>query len=121
MTAAAYLHALRTLALRLPGCRIRFTADDRNLAAELHRRGTDFNLVHGALLVATARRLFRDPELPPLSPIRSLRYFMPIIDELQQQPLPSGYLAYLESKLSLRPCPPPHSPPGAGSKNRVCG
>ena len=49
--------------------------------------------------MATSRRLFRDPALPRLSPIRSLYYFLPIVEELLQYPLPHGYAQYLERKL----------------------
>jgi hypothetical protein len=34
----------------------------------------------------------------PLPKIRSLAYFQPVIPELQQQPLPDGYLDYLRLK-----------------------
>jgi hypothetical protein len=43
--------------------------------------------------------LTRRPDLPPLSPIRSLAYFQPVISELLQQPLPTGYVDYLRLKL----------------------
>ena len=39
------------------------------------------------------------PNVPPLPQIRSLAYFQPVIAELQQQPLPDGYLDYLRLKL----------------------
>ena len=45
------------------------------------------------------RRLSRPSDLPPLPKIRSLAYFLPVIEELQQQPLPDGYLDYLRLKL----------------------
>jgi hypothetical protein len=38
-------------------------------------------------------------DAPRLSPIRSLAYFRPIIDELRAHPAPGGYLAYLRLKL----------------------
>jgi hypothetical protein len=103
VTAAAYLRALRTLIRRLPDCAIRFGPSDRSLVTELHRRGVPFDLVRGALLLAVVRRRFRDPQLPLLNPIRSLHYLMPVIDELLLQPLPHGYLAYLESKIPFLP------------------
>jgi hypothetical protein len=43
--------------------------------------------------------LARSAELPPLPKIRSLAYFIPVIEELRQQPLPDGYLDYLRLKL----------------------
>jgi hypothetical protein len=37
----------------------------------------------------------------PLGPIRSLRYFIPVIEELLAQTVPDSYLAYLRSKVPL--------------------
>jgi hypothetical protein len=54
-------------------------------------------------LLATLRRLSRSSDLPPLLKIRSLAYFLPVIAELQQQPLPDGYLDYLRLKLQKQP------------------
>ena len=55
--------------------------------------------MEAALPLATLRRLSRPSELPPLPRIRSLAYFLPVIAELQQQPLPDGNLDYLRLKL----------------------
>ena len=53
--------------------------------------------------MATVRRAARRPDALPLGPIRSLHYFMPVIDELLAHPVPESYLAYLRSKVTLRP------------------
>ena len=50
--------------------------------------------------LATARRLLRDPSYPPLNPIRSLHYFLPVIEELLDQSPPQAYFDYLRSKLA---------------------
>ncbi len=39
----------------------------------------------------------------PLGPIRSLHYFLPVIEELLVHPLPQAYVAYLRSKVDQRP------------------
>ncbi len=49
--------------------------------------------------LASVRRLFRDPSLPPLPLIRSLNYFLPVIKEVSANPLPQDYLYYLHYKL----------------------
>jgi hypothetical protein len=41
----------------------------------------------------------RPADGPPLSPIRSLAYFLPVIDELLPHPAPDNYLEYLRLKL----------------------
>ncbi len=57
-------------------------------------------IVESALLLGSLRRLTRPADLPPLQPVRSLAYFLPLIDELLAQPLPDGYLDYLRQKLA---------------------
>jgi hypothetical protein len=50
--------------------------------------------------LATVRRCLRDPALPPLSPIRSLHYFVPLLEEVQATPLAPEYVQYLRGKLA---------------------
>ena len=50
-------------------------------------------------LLASLRRLLRPVDLPALSPIRSLAYFQPVIQELLSNPAPDNYLDYLRYKL----------------------
>ena len=52
------------------------------------------------MLLGTARRVFRSDEATPLMPIRSIRFFLPIIDELKYAHLDNSYLNYLAHKLS---------------------
>ena len=56
-------------------------------------------VVETALLLGSLRRLIRPADAPRLSPIRSLAYFRPVIDELRSHPAPEGYLDYLRLKL----------------------
>ncbi len=99
MTQQAYTRAVRTLYLNLPHTSHRFSHSDRQLAQHLYQRGIPLDTLHAALLLATLRRLSRDPAAAPLQPVRSLHYFVPVLDELLLQPFPGGYLHYLESKL----------------------
>jgi hypothetical protein len=52
------------------------------------------------LLLGTARRLFRPDESEPLMPIRSFRFFLPILDELRFAPVDSRYVNYLAQKIA---------------------
>ena len=101
MTAPAsdYVRLIRDLFLKLPITANRFNSSDRLLAIELHRRHVPIDLVRSAFVLAAARRLSRDPSTPASPPVRSLHYFLPVIDELLTHPLPPRYLEYLESKL----------------------
>ena len=57
------------------------------------------DVVETALLLGSLRRLIRPADAPRLSPIRSLAYFRPVIDELRAHPAPESYLDYLRLKL----------------------
>lgn len=72
---------------------------DRRLAAELYDRGVPLDIATTALLLATARRSHRPADARPLGPVRSLHYFLPVIDELLASPPPPGYARYLEHAL----------------------
>lgn len=85
---------------------------DRALAAQLYDRQIPLNLVRDALILAYARRTLRPPDAPPLPPVRSLYYFMPVIEELLKKPLPNMYIDYLKAKLKRGQL-------GECSKNRV--
>jgi hypothetical protein len=95
---AAYVATLIMLYLDLPDTPLRPNPQDQSLAHRLCRQGAPLSLVESAFLLASLRRLVRPAGLPPLPPIRSLAYFQPVITELQQQPLPDGYLDYLRLK-----------------------
>lgn len=82
-----------------PGTRGRTRPADRRLAEELFRRAIPLETVCAALVLTAARRTFRDPDLGPLEPIGSLHYFLPVLDEIQRQPLEPSYVQYLEDKL----------------------
>jgi hypothetical protein len=80
------------------------------VARNLYKEAVPLQLVESALLLGTLRRLARASDLPPLPGVRSLAYFLPVIAELQQKPLPVGYLDYLRLKLRKlsqvsAPCP----------------
>ena len=72
---------------------------DRRLVDQLFERGVPLNVLETAFLLAIARRTGRDPQAPPLPPIRSLAYFLPLIDEALLLADDPGYLAYLRSKV----------------------
>lgn len=97
---AAYIGAVLVLYVDLPDTPMRFSPPDMALARKLHEDGVPLVLVESAFLLASLRRLTRPNDSPPLPKIRSLAYFMPVVIELQQQPLPGGYLDYLRLKLS---------------------
>jgi hypothetical protein len=98
--ARLYVDKLLKLYLALPDTPNRTSRYDRQLAYDLHQQNVPLETVEAAFLLASARRTLRDPSYPPLAPIRSLHYFLPVIQEVTAAPLPKGYLNYLRQKLS---------------------
>ena len=94
-----YVSKVLTLYLELPETPLRTTLYDQQRAAELQLRGVSLDLIEAALLLGSLRRLLRSPGALPLSPIRSLAYFQPVIDELLACPLSNSYVGYLRSKM----------------------
>jgi len=68
---------------------------DRKLAATLFQRGITLEQIEAAMLLAHLRRAGRATPLPP---IRSLHYFVPVLDEVTSEPLSPEWLAYLRRK-----------------------
>jgi hypothetical protein len=99
----SYVHSLAACYLRLPNTTCRLSRFDRRLARDLFERQVPLAVVEAAFLLASARRAARPCAAPPLDPIRSLHYFLPVIEEILQNPLPDSYLAYLRRKLALTP------------------
>ena len=105
MTTSPYARAVLRLYLELPDTPARPRPHDRRLAQQLNDQGVALALVETALLLASARRNARSPSATPLGPIRSLSYFLPVIEELLRLPPPEGYLAYLRAAKNHRAQP----------------
>jgi len=73
---------------------------DRLLAAHLFERGVSVTVVENALVLGAARRLIRPPDVRPLATVRSLAYFLPVIEELLERPVSANYFEYLRRKLA---------------------
>ena len=105
---ALYVAAVLTLYVDLPDTPLRASVPDQRQARIWFDRGVPLEAVETALLLACLRRTVRPTDVPPLPRIRSLAYFQPIIEELQEHPAPGGYLQYLRLKLRGivdNPCP----------------
>jgi hypothetical protein len=72
---------------------------DRMLAAQLHQRGLSVRVIENALVLAAIRRLIRPADALPLGTIRSLAYFLPVIEEVLNLPVSPDYFDYLRRKL----------------------
>jgi hypothetical protein len=96
---ALYIATVLNLYVDLPDTPLRASLQDQRLAQRLFETGVSISVVEAALLLATLRRLCRPADVPPLPRVRSLAYFQPVIEELQANPVPAGYLGYLRLKL----------------------
>ena len=73
---------------------------DRLLAAQLYQRGVPLTAVENALVLAAARRLLRPANAAPLATVRSLAYFVPVINEVLALKLSPDYFQYLRGKIA---------------------
>ena len=73
---------------------------DRTLAARLYQRGLSVKVIENALVLAATRRLIRPAAAPPLGTIRSLAYFLPVIEEVLLLRASPDYFDYLRHKLT---------------------
>jgi hypothetical protein len=96
---ASYVAAVLILYVELPETPMRASVQDQWQARRLYDRGVPLRVVESAFLLASLRRLVRPADGSPLSPIRSLAYFLPVVDEQLAHPAPESYLDYLRLKL----------------------
>ena len=73
---------------------------DRTVAAQLFQRGLSVQVIENALVLAATRRLIRPEDALPLGTIRSLAYFLPVIEEVLKLRVSQEYFDYLRRKLA---------------------
>ena len=83
-----------------PGTTGTIRRPDRLLAAQLYQRGVPLIVIENAFVLAAARRLMRPVESPPLNTIRSLAYFLPLIQEVSSRRVSPDYFRYLRQKIA---------------------
>jgi hypothetical protein len=72
---------------------------DRVVAGQLYQRGVSVSVIENAFVLAATRRLMRPADAPPLGAIRSLAYFLPVIEEVLGLRVSPDYFQYLRHKL----------------------
>jgi hypothetical protein len=73
---------------------------DRMLAAQLYQRGVSASVIENAFALAAARRLMRPVDAAPLGTIRSLAYFLPVIEEVLDMRVSPEYFEHVRRKLA---------------------
>ena len=95
-----YVRALLIAYHALPDTPRRDSRHDRLLASSLDARGIPLHTVKAAFIVATARRTFRPLGSVPLGSIRSVAYFLPVVEELCDRPPRAEQLETLRARLA---------------------
>ena len=89
------LEAYRTT----PGTCGHLRRPDRLLAIKLYQRGVPLGKIENALALAAARRMIRPADATPLAVVRSLAYFLPVIEEVLEMEVSEEYFLYARQKL----------------------
>ena len=84
---------------KTPGTAGKIRRPDRVLTVQLYQRGVPVSVIENAFVLATARRLMRPADALPLGTIRSLAYFLPVIEEVLELRVSPDYFQYLRDKL----------------------
>ena len=101
-----YLRQVLEAYRKTPGTMGTVRRADRLLAAQRYQRGLSVKTIENALVLAAARRLMRPAEAPPLGTIRSLAYFLPVIEEVLELRVSPDYFEYLRHQLARIPTTP---------------
>ena len=99
VNAEIYLVSVLGFYADMPDTPLRTNIQDQRQARRWFDNHVPLSLVETALLLASLRRKIRPADVPPLSPVRSLAYFQPVVDELLENPVPPEYTGYLRLKL----------------------
>jgi hypothetical protein len=84
---------------KTPGTMGTVRRPDRVVALQLYQRGVSVSAIENAFVLAAARRLMRPADAPQLGTIRSLAYFLPVIEEVLGLRVSPDYFRYLRHKL----------------------
>jgi hypothetical protein len=94
-----YIHRVLEAYRKTPGTMGTVRRPDRVLAEQFYQRGVSVSVVENALVLAATRRLMRPADALPLGTIRSLAYFLPVIEEVLGMHVSPDYFQHLRQKL----------------------
>ena len=95
----AYIDSVRQAFLK-PACvQADFGPDDRHLAAQWHRNRIPIETVRRAIHLGCVRKSCSMIDHPQSQPIRSLRYFRGVLQEVRELSVPDSFRDYVEVSL----------------------
>jgi hypothetical protein len=94
-----YIRQILEAYRKTPGTAGTIRRPDRVLAAQLYQRGISVSVIENAFVLAAARRLMRPADALPLGTIRSLAYFLPVIEEVLSMRVGPEYFQHVRRKL----------------------
>jgi hypothetical protein len=95
----SYVESVREFFLALGCTSGKFSAAETETAREMQRHSIPLAVIEEAMLLGACRKYSCWLNGEALDQIRSIAYFKPLIAEIQEKPLPSGYSAYLRKKV----------------------
>ena len=95
----AYIRQVLEAYRKTPGTMGTVRRADRMLATKLYQRGVAVSVIENAFVLAAARRLMRPADARPLGTIRSLAYFLPVIEEVLGMRVSPEYFHHVRRKL----------------------
>ncbi len=95
----AYVNAVVTNYVRLPGTPLRASRQDRLFARILYETRVPLRVVYAAFVLAIARREVRSATQPRLPAIRTLRFFQGAVEEVVATGLDPAYVHYLAARI----------------------
>lgn len=98
-TESEFIEQVRTCLLQYSIFSSSFGPADRKLAAELFRDGISFDQLERALLLGLSRKYISSLNSTVSSPIYSLGYFTPVLDEMADITVSDQYWDYLRHRL----------------------
>lgn len=96
---AGFVDQVRTRLLKYPIVRSSFGAADQKLARELFRKRVSLKHLERALLLGLSRKYVSSLNSLSTSPIYSLSYFLPLLDEVAHTETSDRYWEYLRRRL----------------------
>jgi hypothetical protein len=94
-----YIRQILEVYRKTPGTAGTIRRPDRVLAAQLYQRNVSASVIENAFVLAAARRQMRPADAPPSGTIRSLAYFLPVIEEVLGMRVSLEYFQHVRRKL----------------------